>query len=250
MTSAPKYLFACGVGRSGTTALCEALNLHDKIVMGVERYKHLMMSSDGFPSNVQALYEKDRFFEYRPTDTNILIDTKEYAAIYDAARAKFDDAVYVGDKTPGLYKKLPELRANFPGCQVIYILRKPETVAFSWQNRANKGRANWPAANGYEACIKEWNRSLRIIEKHRVEWGDDLILLDYDTMFGPDAAALFAGLLDRLGLGKDINPALKEFLDGSIKAAAYDREIPHFIRDHVAENADYDLYNALRAPIV
>jgi hypothetical protein len=241
-----KFLFACGVGRSGTTALCEALNLHDKIVMGVERYKYLMISSE-VPQEPKALFEKERFFDYRPEDTNIRLDAKGYASVYEAAREKFNDAVYVGDKTPGLYKKLPALKNGFPGCKVIYILRLPDTVAFSWQNRADKGHPSWPAKNGYEAAVTAWNRSMQIVERHKQEWGDNLILLNYETTFGAQAKTLFPRLLDRLGLGADLNPALDAFLDKSIKAAAHQRDIPQHIRDHVAENANMLSYERVRA---
>lgn len=54
------FLFAYGVGRSGTTALCEALNLHHKIVMGVERYKYRMIGKS-FLEVGPELFEKEQF---------------------------------------------------------------------------------------------------------------------------------------------------------------------------------------------
>ena len=239
-----KFLFACGVGRSGTTALCEALNLHDKIVMGIERYKYRMIGKL-FSENGPDLFKKDRFFDYQPEDTNLRIDSDRYGPVYAAARAKFDDVVYVGDKTPGLYKKLPMLQEHFPGCKVIYILRAPDTVAFSWQNRADKGGASWPAHNGYEVAVEEWNRSLRIVEQHMPNWGDKLILVNYETTFGPDAKALFPKLLKQLGLGPELNPALDAFLDKSVQAASREHDIPQHIRDHVAENANMRRFERL-----
>jgi len=189
MNTDKMFLFICGVGRSGTTALCEVLNLHEKVVLGIERYKYRMIGAS-FPENPIDLFDKRRFFDYQPEDTNVRMDSKEYGAVYENAKSKFESAVYVGDKTPGLYKKLPALRAGFPGCKVIYIFRDPAKVAFSWHNRAAKGRENWPEKNGYEASILEWNRSLKIIERAIPEWSDDLILVDYGTTFGTDALTL------------------------------------------------------------
>jgi len=241
-----KFLFACGVPRSGTTALCRALNLHEKIVVGVERYKFLMMRGE-FPEDPQRLFEKDRFFDYRAEDTNIGLDFKDFGLVYDAAREKFDDAVYVGDKTPGLFKRLPKLKAGLPGCKAILILRSPENVAFSWQNRADQGRGLWPAANGYEASVTEWNRCLSIIETQMSAWGEDLILLNYESIFGANAKTLFAQLLDQLGLGTDLNPALEAFLEEAVSRAGNERDIPQHIRDYVAEHADFKRYERIQA---
>lgn len=132
--------------------------------MGIERFKYRMIGKD-FPENASALFKKDRFFKYDPSDTNIRLDSPRYSAVYEAARAKYDDAIYVGDKTPGLYKELPFLKEAFSDCNVIYIMRSPDTVAFSWQNRADKGGESWPATNGYEAAVDEWNKSLSWIER-------------------------------------------------------------------------------------
>ena len=82
------FLFACGVGRSGTTALCEALNLHDKIVMGVERYKYRMIGKS-FLEVGPELFEKEWFFNYQPEDTNVRIHgSAKYVSVYNATCAK------------------------------------------------------------------------------------------------------------------------------------------------------------------
>ena len=63
-----KVSISCDVGRSGTTALCEALNLHHKIDMGVERYKYRMIGKS-FLEVGPELFEKEQFFNYQPEDT-------------------------------------------------------------------------------------------------------------------------------------------------------------------------------------
>ena len=247
MRDKKKFLFACGVGRSGTTALCEALNLHDKIVMGVERYKYRMIGKS-FLEVGPELYEKERFFNYQPEDTNVRIhDSAKYGSVYDAARAKFDDVVYVGDKTPGLYKHLPQLQEHFPECKVIYIMREPDNVAFSWQIRANKNQDSWPNYNDYKAAVEQWNLSLEIVENQMPNWGDNLILVNYETMFGQDAKTLFPELLKLLRLDPNLNLALDAFLNKSEQIANRERDIPNYIRDYVAENANIRRFERLKA---
>lgn len=241
-----KFLFVCGVGRSGTTALCEALNLHDDIVLGVERYKYKMIGA-GFPEHPERLFEKERFFSYEEEDTNIRMDSKECKGIYERAYEKFDNAVFVGDKTPGLYKVLPSLARGFPDCKVIYILRDPITVAFSWQNRADKGRPSWPAHNDYKASVIEWNRSLKIISSAREAWGDNMMLVNYETTFGLEAHALFPNLLEKLELDRKLTPDLQSFLDKSIQAAQRVRNVPDHIVEHVTEHADFGCFERLKA---
>ena len=71
----PGYLFATGCERSGTTILTRLLQSHPGISIGMERYKYLLrgvrtrrVTRRLCPSH----FEPGRFFDFRPTDTNII----------------------------------------------------------------------------------------------------------------------------------------------------------------------------------
>ncbi|EEW60997.1 conserved hypothetical protein [Ruegeria sp. TrichCH4B] len=243
------FLFLCGVGRSGTTALSEALNLDPHIVLGIERYKYRFIGAAP-PEEPRQLFEKHRFFSYDPEDTNIRIDSREYGPVYESALEKFDTATYVGDKIPGLYKRLPFLHKKFPECKVIYILRRPLMVANSWQARANNNRDNWPKKNGYRAAIAEWNRSLEIIANAKEKWGRRLIVVEYERSFGPHAKVEFSKLLKYLDLPQDFSSRMDEFLSLSEQKAGTERDVSQEIQDHVSENANFDLYRSILQHVI
>lgn len=160
-------LFLCGVGRSGTTALARFLNIHPRVVVGIERYKHRFLRHQQKDFNFTALFERARFFEDDEEDTNVRIVA--FRRDYARALKKFDDAVYVGDKVPRLYSRLSFIRQKFEGCKIVYIVRDPVQVASSWQRRAGDDDDRWPKSNGFTAAVAEWNKSVRIVKKHRDE---------------------------------------------------------------------------------
>ena len=62
-------IFVIGVGRSGTTAMAELLNMHDDICIGIERYKFKFVRLGEFEGNE---FEPERFFRFsgRPIPTS------------------------------------------------------------------------------------------------------------------------------------------------------------------------------------
>ena len=51
-------IFVIGVGRSGTTAMAELLNMHEDICIGIERYKFKFVRRGEFEGNE---FEPDDF---------------------------------------------------------------------------------------------------------------------------------------------------------------------------------------------
>ena len=62
-------LIVTGVARSGTTALGELLNAHPLVGLGIERFKFQFLREDNFSAD---LFTRERFFDFRPEDTNLI----------------------------------------------------------------------------------------------------------------------------------------------------------------------------------
>jgi len=159
----PRYCFVVGCQRSGTTVLARLLHSHISVVIGMERYKYLLNRSraggddEGYGP---PLFEPDRFFDFRPTDTNIR--PPKYDKHYKMARRKFDEQWLrvVGDKimpslmdapsagtagrSPGLSgatgeigftSVLVSIMERFPDPKFVFIYRDIGAVAGSFSRR-------------------------------------------------------------------------------------------------------------------
>lgn len=181
-----RYLFVCGVGRSGTTALARCLNRHPRIVLGVERYGRALMTPPCADFDYCGLFVKDRFFDFRPADSSVGRGPPPSGwpkRLYDDAYRKYDEAIYFGDKIPGLYRRAPFLHETFPGCKVVFLLREPVAVAMSWQARAEDPSDGWFSHNGFAAAITQWNASLAATMLAKTILGDDLIVALFEDVF-------------------------------------------------------------------
>src|SRR5262245_12719388 len=97
-TPEPRFLFVCGVGRSGTTALAHLVDSHPDVVLGVARFTGLWN-----PARIAemrpALFARDRFFDFSDGLTNITPElAPKWARHYDHAAEKYDRARFLGDK--------------------------------------------------------------------------------------------------------------------------------------------------------
>lgn len=156
--AARHFLFLCGAGRSGTTALAELLNKHPRIVMGIERFKYVYSKGSRAEEVTPALFDKDRFFSFEATDTNVL-PTGKTKEIYDDMVGRYDTAKWVGDKVPRFYARYPQMLRRFSPARFIYIMRDPVRVASSWQVRADDTKDGWPEQNDFRSSIEEWNKA-------------------------------------------------------------------------------------------
>ncbi|WP_435165143.1 sulfotransferase family protein [Falsirhodobacter sp. 1013] len=212
-----------GVARSGTTALAELLNSHHGICLGIERFKFQFLRRENF---TPKLFGKERFFDFKSSDTNLRPDVRPaWTETYDRIAVKWDTARIVGDKVPDLTPVLPQFIARNPGFRYIYILRNLKDVALSWQARADRKRDPWPQAKDFGAACESWAQQNRQLLDHLAtpDRPDNLLLLDYDTMFDdPDRTE--RTLLDFLGLERD--PQMRETLDRHVAFAATRTERP------------------------
>ena len=166
-----------GVPRSGTTAAARVLNSHSRVLLGIERYKHICGRKTIGPDFQRHLFEHDRFFDVRPEDTNI---PQGWGRNPDA---RFARALWIGDKVPNLYRRLDVVADRFPGAIMFCLLRDPHQVAASWQARAASGKGNWPASNDYLQAIAIWNVANRTLLAFKRLLADQLHFLSYEGLF-------------------------------------------------------------------
>lgn len=178
MMTAKKFLFVSGCARSGTSALTELLGNHPAVVMGMERYGNFYDQAD--LSLSPEHFEKERFFGIRPEDT-FYADFDAFHAWDPDIRAKFDDAVYVGDKRPNIHRHYPALYERFPGAIVYYIFREVHAVAGSWEVRKAAG-TDWSPELDFAAAVNMWNESLQTTLK-TLEAGFPVVLVNYKSFF-------------------------------------------------------------------
>jgi hypothetical protein len=241
------YLFVCGTARSGTTAFAELLNTHPKIVVGIERYKRVLIGNPDQPFELQDLFSYDRFFNWSESETNVRVNEGQYKELYERARAKFEQAELIGDKIPGLYRRIPWLLNQVPDAKIIYMLRSPLAVAKSWDVRAKRQERSWPATNDFFAAVPEWNRSIRLARKHKRAYGEKLAIVFYDDIFGARAWQTLETLQKWLGVSPFSDPATAEFLKASQTfpaARESETDNPEWSA-YIQNNADFDGFKRL-----
>ena len=240
-----RHLFVCGAARSGTTALARLLNTHPDIVVGIERFKYRLLGTQP-ETDYDSLFSRERFFSHVPGDTNIDINTS-YVNDVEKMRAKFDSAVYVGDKIPGLYKRLKFVSEAFPHCKVVFIVRDPMLVAASWESRANDASDGWSEHQGYVQAVEEWNRSLAYALKARHLMGRDFISVSYERTFVSRGHAVLRELTRQLELERHWDKQTDRFLSAARGRARGTRVVSDAIREYVERHADYGRYVKLMA---
>ncbi|SMF97478.1 Sulfotransferase family protein [Methylomagnum ishizawai] len=245
-----QYLFILGCPRSGTTVTARLLGSHPAIVLGIERYAKLFFKHGLEP----ALFEKDRFFDIRPGDAIYQdFSFKGYTADAATLRQRYDQARYVGDKIPGLYRQ-PEALARFPKTETLVIatLRNIWDVCLSYQARFySTGKNKWDktALQG----VQDWNRSLRGIAAIQAA-GYRLIIADYDRLHTPlqseeDYRDNLAALLQTLGLAWHEQIASQAACEWSrvadLEKIRLQASLPLDVRLAICRDADFEAYRRL-----
>lgn len=187
MVADKKHLLVSGVARSGTTALAELLNSHESICVGIERFKFQFLLHH---NHAASLFERERFFDFRPEDTNLSPTAKpHWQTVYDSIAQKWDTAEVVGDKVPDMTAVLPAFIAANPDFKYIYILRNLKDVGLSWQARANRTRDSWPSKKGFVAACDSWSAQMQALHAlmQSKEMNRMVLLLDYDHMYAEDS---------------------------------------------------------------
>ncbi|WP_417528777.1 sulfotransferase family protein [Marinomonas shanghaiensis] len=174
-----KYLFIAGCPRSGTSALVRILSFSKDIVIGMERFGHLV-SKKKFQLN-KSHFETERFFKLEPNDTFYDDIIKFHWKLYPNMREKYETAKIVGDKRPDLYQSYDELFKNFPEAKVIFIYRQLDEVASSYTARARQ-QDSWPTNKDYKQAVVDWNESLYLTLK-ALKKGYNIKVVEYKSIF-------------------------------------------------------------------
>lgn len=177
-----KRLFVCGCPRSGTTAVWRLLTRHPSIGMGVERYINKV---DGhFIELTPELFEKQRFFDLQPGDTHFSDLTSDGAGkYYKDLKPRYDKCLWLGDKSPILYKNFNGLFYRFPNAHVFFVVRDVYEVALSFELRKQDQTDNWDL--DYKDAVTKWNESISQALKYR-KLGNQLFFVDYNDLYYGD----------------------------------------------------------------
>lgn len=229
-----KLLFISGVARSGTSALVRAVNQHPKIQVGQERYYWRIEKEE-----ISALdFEKDRFLDVRKEDTH---NMSALQGSVEERRQRYDDAVYIGDKFPNLYKHYDNIFSIFPEARHIYILRNPLSVLESFDARQKDPNDSWKSS--WEMGMDVWNDSIRTVANFSEERLRKFIFVRYEEIYR-DAAAMNR-VFEALGLNGIPERDLSFLIDkaSDLNATLVPRRDD--IRLHIAQNSDWSAYAKL-----
>lgn len=243
----PGFLFVCGLGRSGTTALTDCLTRHRHIVLGMERYKRLCR-----PRRIgelqPELFHRERFFDFSDGLTNITPALDErWDRYYTAAAAKYRRARYVGDKLTSV--PIDDLLAAFPQARFVCIVREVLPMAFSWQQRAsNPEDHGWSENRDAWAAVDVWNQAMHTVLRAQQARPNQVAVVNYDKFFGGDQD--LNKLMEFLALKAD-----KELLAAHRAARAKylssivdkDRALPPDVTEHITRRAATDVWRELIA---
>jgi hypothetical protein len=233
---AKSFLFVCGCPRSGTTALWRLLAGDTRIRLGVERYGNRFYTREFL---TKALFDKERFFALEPGDT-FYSNLAEFNPYYTKAQEGFDEAAYIGDKIPKLYRYLDQLQTNFPDCKTVFIFRNIFDVAASYKARMLDESDNWQM--NVSSAISDWNASLKAARAY----GGDLTLVDYEKLFmeqkGLEKLYAFLGL----EITAEVRTTFKSLLtrSGTLEAGR-SRALTALEVKEICESADFETYRQL-----
>jgi len=229
-----KILLLSGTARAGTSSLVEVLNLHNHILMGQERYYY------PFQNNTirAADFEKDRFLDVREGDTHRQGGLKPRNV--EPAR-RYDNAIYIGDKFPPLFRHLPHVFGQFPDAQHIYILRNPLSVVESYDARFRDPDDNWNL--DWRAGLKAWNDSVRTVAALPEERLARFLFVQYEEIFASPKA--LNALFTRLGLSNLEEERLAPFTTRFRKLSEQSVPRREDLRVAVSREADWESYRIL-----
>jgi hypothetical protein len=167
-----------GPGRSGTSALANALNTHPRIFCGIE---HLPFKDDHSQFKVP-----DAFFQDHLPDVWYRRDGKAML------RQKRDVTLY-GNKWPTYYFRLDKLRRELPNLRFVYIYRSPLDFVSSWDRRADDPNDQWHIGlRGIFGALEQ------VFCLKRLATLPDVMMISYRGLF-QDNPSILRDIVDQLG---------------------------------------------------
>jgi len=167
-----------------------------------------------------------------------------------AFRPALGSPYYPAVASPVAGRHVPFIDEAFPNCVVVYIVRNPVHVAASWQKRAEKESDRWPTRNGFQEATIEWNESISLALQSRKRFGNRLILLSYDRVFGSRRFGVWREMMRRLDLPTKPTESTRRFLDNAFRNASSQRQYSTDILRYVSRSADYIGYARLLGQVL
>jgi Sulfotransferase family len=188
-----KYCFVFGCPRSGTTELVRLLQAHPRIVIGMERYKLLLSRRRDRAAFGPELFEPERFFDFRPGDTNVNPDLGHFKGHYVKTRRRFEHGPveYVGDKVMPDEPIIRIIEERFPAPKFVFIYRDLVHVASSFVTRArNPEDRSWPSTEDHTAAVKRWHTAFSTADALIDRIGlESVCVMRYDNLLNGDIRA-------------------------------------------------------------
>jgi len=242
-----KYLFIAGCARSGTSALAQLIGSHNQVVIGMERFGHLV-TKDKFTLSEEH-FTSERFLNIEPGDT-FYNDFEKFHSWDENIIRKLNQGnlEYIGDKRPELYMVYDELIETFPNSKIIFIYRNIFDVAASWNKRAEEG-INWPMHKNFKKAVHTWNYSLKTTIKAIQKYPDNICCIKYEDVL-VDAKEL-TPLYNWLELNIDENTKTKQ-KNILMNSKRLQEERKNFAlsedqQEYCNQNADYKLEEQLNS---
>lgn len=216
--------FIVGCGRSGTTLLRNMLNHHSKIAIPLESLFIIdyLSAKDSTPADtmrslIAREYEIEEWgMEVSPDD---LAEAATARDIIIAVHKKYMEThgkVMWGQKTPRFIRHGELLKATFPDCRFIHVIRDPRAVVSSLI------QSNVHRSNAYYASLRWLNdvgEGLRLKDRY----GEDLLEIRYEDLVGNPKESLKAVCAF---IGVDFEPSILEYhKKGDREYSAYYKKV-------------------------
>jgi Sulfotransferase family len=224
-----KPVFVVGAGRSGTTPLQLALNMHPQLgVYGETQafFVHRKFGAKPGARRLQSLIEYWRPMVASCCRYADLLDNEEiraklasvtsYAEVVNlivGAIATREGKSRWGEKSPAHVFRLPEIRSCFPNAQIVHIIRDPRAVVSSAIKAFGGGQfSDW---NVYRIA-RYWVRCFRIHCQHQSEQAHGLYTLVRYEDFVTRSETTLRGISSFLGMD-----FVRDMLEGHRVASSY-----------------------------
>jgi hypothetical protein len=243
-------IFLLGVHRGGTTFVQRLLNCHENVTVWGEN-AGLVSQLRAAGNHERQVPERAAFAEFSAFAARIVswaspIDAGDYVRL----AAKFVESIYATSRFWG-FKEIRHghiddiafLKAMFPACRLVLLLRRPRDVLISrlhvrWSDFDGKDSAQW-----VEAFAREYIKTSAAFREARDRWPDSTVAVDYETV--RDRASALA-MFGRIGIAAGaVNERLLDVvLESRVNSSFADvaRNVPDAMRAEVL--ALYDRFAA------
>jgi hypothetical protein len=159
--------------------------------MGMERYKYILTDTDSSDFG-PALFEPDRFLDFREGDTNITPSVERFRKHYAIAeeRLRGGQVRWIGDKVMARPRIAQLIQEHFASPRYIFIYRDLLRVASSFCVRArNPKDTKWPESVSHETALDRWNQAFAVADSLIQQAGlENVFCLRYERLFDGESA--------------------------------------------------------------